>query len=160
MVIRAPQPRLLPLSISQVFGWDDNARFAGCDRDGGATGMLERAHERRKLISGAPQNREQVYDEACHDAGMSAQHKHKANEDRPANSPAHDYRSSDAASIPLPTATQVATTTATCSLLARVPVAPETRLIEATYPHAPSAGMSVLDRGHAGFSAYLPHADS
>jgi len=50
------------------------ARFAGCDRDGGVSGMLERAHERRKLISCAPQNREQVHDEACHDAGMSAQH--------------------------------------------------------------------------------------
>jgi hypothetical protein len=48
--------------------------------------MLERAHEPRKLISGAPQERERVEDEAGHDAGMSAQHEHKAYEDQPANS--------------------------------------------------------------------------
>ena len=88
------------VSISQVFGWDENARFAGCDLRGDVSRLLEAAHERRKLISGASQNREQVVDEAGHDAGMSAQHEHKAYEDDPADSPAHDYRSCDAAWIP------------------------------------------------------------
>ena len=113
--------------------------LVGFDRDGGVSRLLEPAHKRRKLISGAPQNRKQVVDEAGHDAGMRAQHEHKAYDDDPADSPAHGYRSCDGACIPLPGAIRAPTTTARCSLLARFAVALETRLIQATYPQAPCA---------------------
>jgi len=138
------------MSISQVFGGDENVLFTGFDGDGGGSGLLKAAHERRKLISGAAQNREQVVDEAGHDTGMSAEHEHKAYEDDPADGPAHDYRSCDAGCIALPAAIGAATTTARCSLLSRFAVALETRLIQATYPQAPSVGIPGADGGHAG----------
>jgi hypothetical protein len=116
----------------------------------GVSGLLEAAHERRKLISGTAQDREQMLDEADHGAGMSAQHEHKAYADDPTDSSAHGYRPCDAACIPLPTAIRVAATTARCSLLAPVAFAPESKLIQATYPQPPSVGVPVPDHGHAG----------
>lgn len=114
------------------------------------SGLLEAADERGQLVSGTAHDREQVLDEAGHGAGMSAQHEHKAYDDNPADSPAHGYRSCDAGCIPLPIAFRVTVTTARCSLLAPVAFALESKLMRATYPHAPSAGMPVADRGHAG----------
>ena len=117
----------------------------------GASRLLEAAHERRELISGTAQDREQVLDEAGHGAGMSAQHEHKAYDDDPTDSPAHGYRSCDAACIALPAAIRVAATTARCSLLAPVASALESKLMQATYPQSPSVGgVPVAERGHAG----------
>jgi hypothetical protein len=117
---------------------------------GDVSGPLEPAHEGRKLICGTTQDREQVLDEDDHGAGMSAQHEHKAYDDDPADSPAHGYRSGDAARIPLPAAIRVAATTARCPLLAPVAFALESELMQATYPQAPSVGVPVAHRGHAG----------
>lgn len=117
---------------------------------GGVSGLLEPAHERRKLTSGTAQDRGQVLDEADHGAGMSAQHEHEAYDDDPTDSPAHGYWSCDAACIPLPAAIRVAATTARCSLLAPVAFALESKLMQATYPQAPFVGVPVADRGHAG----------
>ena len=108
-----------------------------CASSRGVSGLLEAAHERRKLISGTAQDREQVLDEADHGAGMSAQHEHKAHDDDPTDSPAHGYWSRDADCIPLPAAIRAATTTARCSLLAPVAFALESKLMQATYPQAP-----------------------
>jgi hypothetical protein len=85
-------------------------------------------------------------EDVSHDAGMSAQHEHEPNDDHPADSFAHGYRSDDAACIPVPAAIRVASTTARCSLLARVAVALGTRLIQATYPQAPCVVVPVAYR--------------
>jgi len=81
---------------------------------------------------------------------MSAQHEHKAYDDDPADCPGQGYRSCDAACIQLQAAIRVASIAARCSLLARFAFALETRLIQGTYPQAPSLGMPGTDRGHAG----------
>jgi len=104
----------------------------------GVSALSEAAHERRKLISGTAQDREQVLDEADHGGGMSAQHEHKAYDDDPADSPAHGYRSCPAACIPLPAAIRAAAATARWSVLAPVAFALGSKLMQATYPQAPN----------------------
>ena len=135
--------------VDQVFGRVSSASRS-CDRDGGVSRLLEPAHKRRKLVSGIAQNSKQVVDEAGHVAWMSAQHEHKAYDDDPADCPSQGYRSCDGARIQLRAAIRATTIAARCSLLARFAFALETRLIQGTYPQAPSRGMPGTDRSHAG----------
>ena len=112
--------------------------------------LLELVHKRRKLVSGIAQNGKQVVDEAGHAAGMSAQHEYKAYDDEPADCPGQGYRSCDGARVHLRAAIRAAAIAARRSLLARSAFALKTRLIQGTYPQAPSLGMPGTDRSHAG----------